>query len=62
MGGGKVGQFENFCTNDMTAFATVAEARIAKKELLVWRDIHSVSLGMIQIELAETIDEAHAHF
>lgn len=49
--------YENFCSNGMTPFKNIAEARTAGAEIKMIQDIVSVSLVRIKIDVAENNEE-----
>ena len=58
--GGGQGSHQNFCTNDLTPFLNVSEAKTAKVELQNRFGVKSVSLAKLRIDLAETLRESYA--
>jgi hypothetical protein len=56
------GQFhyENFCSNDMTPFTNIFEAKVAQAELQKRSDFDSIYLAGICIGLAETMEEIYS--
>jgi len=62
MGGGRIGAFENFQTNGLTPFVSLAEAEVAKEEIRMISDfkINGVSIIHIEMGLAETMQEIYS--
>jgi len=53
------GGHQNFCTNDLTPFLNVSEAKNAKAELKNRFGAEAVSLAKLRIDLAETSRESY---
>lgn len=57
MGGGKIGNFENFQTNNLTPFKSLSKAKAAAEGISNMRDVVSVSFAHIRMDIIETEEE-----